>query len=473
MHLRSILAAAVISALLGAGAAIAVIQLWSDDGGEPQPVAANSVSAPSSDSDSSEQVSLSSSCLPASEVYEQLRPAVVEITSTVSARSPFEPSAEGSGSGIIIDEQGLILTNYHVIADADNLEVKFADGTTVSAQVVGRDPGSELAVIQANVSDQELTVAPLGDSDAVQVGDPVLAIGSPFNLEGTLTQGIVSALGRTYAQEDGTRPIRNMIQTDAAVNPGNSGGPLLDCQGEVIGINTLLENPTGDRVNVGVAFAVPINTAKRFLPDMLAGETVSHPWLGIAGQEVTPALAEDLDLPVDAGVYVTLVAADRTIRRWLASRSWLAIWIHRRDRGTRWRCRSSAAGRSYRWRSPWRSGLTRGTVRIRRPPERLPSGWPSLGTEHGEKSLSAADCEGTHPGPVGLAGPAGCHSCSGLQRGCGRHRVRSLDDHPADRGHREPVCHRYANCCAYSARDGEGAAAVTRSTDSQPFASCV
>ncbi|KPK46754.1 MAG: hypothetical protein AMJ77_05230 [Dehalococcoidia bacterium SM23_28_2] len=294
---------------------MAVIQLWSDDGGEPQPVAANSVSAPSSDSDSSEQVSLSSSCLPASEVYEQLRPAVVEITSTVSARSPFEPSAEGSGSGIIIDEQGLILTNYHVIADADNLEVKFADGTTVSAQVVGRDPGSELAVIQANVSDQELTVAPLGDSDAVQVGDPVLAIGSPFNLEGTLTQGIVSALGRTYAQEDGTRPIRNMIQTDAAVNPGNSGGPLLDCQGEVIGINTLLENPTGDRVNVGVAFAVPINTAKRFLPDMLAGETVSHPWLGIAGQEVTPALAEDLDLPVDAGVYVTLVAADSPAER--------------------------------------------------------------------------------------------------------------------------------------------------------------
>jgi S1-C subfamily serine protease len=219
------------------------------------------------------------------------------------------------GSGIIIDEQGFILTNYHVIADADNLEVKFADGTTVSAQVVGRDPGNDLAVIRANVSDGELTPAPLGDSDAVQVGDSVLAIGNPFNLEGTLTQGIVSALGRTYASEDGTRPIRNLIQTDAAVNPGNSGGPLLNCQGEVIGINTLLENPTGDRVNVGVAFAVPINTARQFLPDMLAGETVSHPWLGIAGQEVTPALAQDLDLPVDAGVYVTLVAAGSPAER--------------------------------------------------------------------------------------------------------------------------------------------------------------
>jgi S1-C subfamily serine protease len=321
MHLRSILTAAVVSALVSAGAAIAVVQLWPDDSGEVQGAAAISASAtststPAPDRNSSGQASLSSSaCLPAAEIYEQLRPAVVEITSTVSARSPFVPPAEGSGSGIIIDEQGLILTNYHVIADADNLEVKFADGTTVSAQVVGRDPGNDLAVIQANVSDEELTPAPLGDSDAIQVGDSVLAIGNPFNLEGTLTQGIVSAVGRTYAPEDGTRPIRNLIQTDAAVNPGNSGGPLLNCQGEVIGINTLLENPTGDRVNVGVAFAVPINTAEQFLPDMLAAETVSHPWLGIAGQEVTPALAQDLDLQVDAGVYVTLVAAGSPAER--------------------------------------------------------------------------------------------------------------------------------------------------------------
>jgi len=316
MYLRSILAAALVSALVSAGAAIAVVQLWPDDGGEAQPAAAiptpaNSASAPAPEGSSSDQASLSSSaCLPAAEVYDRLRAAVVEITSTVSARSPFGPPAEGVGSGIIIDEQGLILTNYHVIAEADNLEVRFADGTAVSAQVVGRDPGNDLAVIRVNVSGEELTPAPLGDSDAVQVGDSVLAIGNPFNLEGTLTQGIVSALSRTYAPEDGTRPIRNMIQTDAAVNPGNSGGPLLDCQGEVIGINTLLENPTGDRVNVGVAFAVPINTAEQFLPDMLAGETVSHPWLGIAGQEVTPALAQDIDLSVNAGVYVTLVAAN-------------------------------------------------------------------------------------------------------------------------------------------------------------------
>lgn len=315
MHLRSIVTVAVVSALVSVGAAIAVVQLWPDDSGEAQPVAANSASAPSSDGNSSGQASLGSGCLSAAEVYDRLRPAVVEITSTVSARSPFGPSAEGVGSGIIIDEQGHILTNYHVIADADSLEVKFADGTAVSAQVVGRDPGNDLAVIRADVSNEKLNAAPLGDSDAVQVGDPVLAIGNPFNLEGTLTEGIISALDRTYASENGTRPIRNMIQTDAPVNPGNSGGPLLNCQGEVIGINTLLENPTGDRVNVGVAFAVPINTAEQFLPDMLAAETVSHPWLGIAGQEVTPALAQDLDLPLDAGVYVTLVAAGSPAER--------------------------------------------------------------------------------------------------------------------------------------------------------------
>jgi S1-C subfamily serine protease len=320
MHLRSILTAVVVSALVSAGAAIAVVQLWPDDSGEVQGAAAISASAtststPAHDGRSSGQVSLGSGCLSAAEVYDRLRPAVVEITSTVSARSPFGPSAEGVGSGIIIDEQGHILTNYHVIADADSLEVKFADGTAVSAQVVGRDPGNDLAVIRADVSNEKLTAAPLGDSDAVQVGDPVLAIGNPFNLEGTLTEGIISALDRTYASENGTRPIRNMIQTDAPVNPGNSGGPLLNCQGEVIGINTLLENPTGDRVNVGVAFAVPINTAEQFLPDMLAAETVSHPWLGIAGQEVTPALAQDLDLPLDAGVYVTLVAAGSPAER--------------------------------------------------------------------------------------------------------------------------------------------------------------
>ena len=240
---------------------------------------------------------------------------MVEITSTQQGRSPFEPSGTAAGSGIVIDEQGTILTNNHVVADATNLEVTFSDNTTASAQVVRTDPGSDLAVIRADVSGQKLTAASLGDSDAIQVGDPVLAIGDPFQLEGTLTEGIVSATGRTFSEGQGTRPIRNMIQTDAAVNPGNSGGPLIDCHGEVIGINTALENPTGQDVNVGIAFAVPINTAKRSLSDMEAGQTVSHPWLGIAGEDVTPALASDLSLSVQSGAHITLVSAGSPAQR--------------------------------------------------------------------------------------------------------------------------------------------------------------
>ncbi len=313
MRLRLTIVATLVGAILGAVIAVAAIQFWSDDDVGAESATPVSTPAASSDSatgaNSSGQVSAGSECLSAAEIYDQVRPAVVQIVSTVRGSTPFGPQAEGTGSGIVIDQSGTILTNHHVIADADTLEVRFADGTVASAQVVGRDPGNDLALIRADVSGQELSVATLGDSDAVRVGDPVLAIGSPFNLEGTLTQGIVSALGRTYSQGGSTRPIRDMIQTDAAVNPGNSGGPLLDCEGEVIGINTLLENPAGDDVNVGVAFAVPIRTAERSLPEMSNGETIAHPWLGIAGQEVTPALADDLGLTTEAGVYVTLVAA--------------------------------------------------------------------------------------------------------------------------------------------------------------------
>ena len=298
--------------IVGGVAALAVAQFWPSNGGSAQPATAVSNPAPSSSSSSapSGATSLNSSCLSAAEVYDQVRPAVVEITSTEQGRSPFAPSGQASGTGIIIDAQGTILTNNHVVAGATNLEVTFSDKSTASAEVVGTDPGNDLAVIRADVSDEKLTAATLGDSDAIRVGDPVLALGNPFELEGTLTQGIVSATGRTFSSGQGTRPIRNMIQTDAALNPGNSGGPLLDCQGKVIGVDSALENPTGQDVNVGIGFAVPINTAKRFMSDMLAGKTVSHPWLGIAGEDVTPALAEDLNLSVQSGAYVTLVSPD-------------------------------------------------------------------------------------------------------------------------------------------------------------------
>jgi len=313
MRLRTTLIAIATSALLGATVAIAVVNVWPGDNNSA-PAAASTVLATSSTTaaDSAGQASLTSACLAASDVYDQLRPSVVEITSTVNGR--FGQS-EGEGSGVIIDEQGFILTNYHVVSGANTIEVTLADGSTLSATVVGSDASNDLAVIRVDPPAGGLTAAPLGDSDSLEVGDAVFAIGNPFGLEGTFTEGIVSALGRTYSDDSATRPLRNMIQTDAAVNPGNSGGPLVNCYGEVIGINTLLENPTGDGVNVGVAFAVSINTAKQVLPDMLAGSTVSHPWLGIAGQEITQALAQDFDLPTDGGVYVTLVAAASPAQR--------------------------------------------------------------------------------------------------------------------------------------------------------------
>jgi len=306
--------AALAVGLTGAALAVAAVQLWPDGGGGGEPntaaPAATATSGKSSDAGSSGKLALDSGCLSAADIYEQLRPAVVEITSTSGGRTPFGPQGQGLGTGIVIDKQGTILTNQHVVAGADSLEVKFSDGTTLPAQVLGNDPGDDLAAIRVEGTVPDLTPASLGDSSALRVGDPVLAIGNPFELEGTLTEGIVSATGRTFSPNGSSRPIRDMIQTDAPVNPGNSGGPLIDCRGKVVGINTALENPTGDTVNVGVAFAVPSNIAKSTLSDMLAGNTVSHPWLGIAGNDITPALKKDLGLSVDSGVYVILVSPD-------------------------------------------------------------------------------------------------------------------------------------------------------------------
>jgi S1-C subfamily serine protease len=301
-----ILASALVSALV----AIAVVNIWPDDN-DSSPAAASTgtttsptTTGSSSDSNGS-QTSLSSVCLAANDIYQRLRPSVVEITSTANGR--FGQS-EGSGSGVIIDEQGFILTNYHVVSGADDIEVTLDDGSTLAATMVGNDPGNDLAVIRVDPPAGGLTAARLGDADELRVGDAVFALGNPFGLEATFTEGIVSAVGRTYSPGTGTRPLRNMIQTDAAVNPGNSGGPLVNCYGEVVGINSLLENPTGQGVNVGIAFAVSINTAKRSLDDLTAGNSISHPWLGIAGRELTPALAKDLGVSATQGVYVVTVA---------------------------------------------------------------------------------------------------------------------------------------------------------------------
>ena len=313
MQFRKMAIIALAGAAVGSGIALGVVAAWPDGGGsKSQPSAQAPTPTGSSGQTSNDKPSgqvVDTSCLSAADIYEELRPSVVEIIATSGGTGPFG-QAQGEGTGIVIDTDGHILTNFHVAGDADGLEVKFADGTTAGAHLVGSDPGDDLAVIQVDGARSGLKPATLGDSSAVRIGDSVLAIGNPFQLEGTLTAGIVSALRRTFSSGSSTRPLSNMIQTDAPVNPGNSGGPLLNCRGDVIGIVTALENPTGADVNVGVAFAVPSDTATRSLDSMLAGETVSHPWLGVAGRDVTPDLAQQLDISVSSGVYLVLVQPD-------------------------------------------------------------------------------------------------------------------------------------------------------------------
>ena len=243
------------------------------------------------------------------DLYARVRPSVVRIVGQSTRGS------SGLGSGLVLDKQGHILTNYHVVQGFDQLDVTFADGAAVRASVVGADPGNDLAVLKVDAPAGELTPAVLGDSLKVRVGELVIAVGNPFGIDGSVTQGIVSGVGRTLSGSNGARPLRQLIQSDAAINPGNSGGALFNTRGEVIGITSAIENPSGERVFVGVGYAVPIETARRFLPDMLAGRTVSHPRLGVALQNVTPSLAARLGLNVDQGVLITSVEANTAAAR--------------------------------------------------------------------------------------------------------------------------------------------------------------
>src|ERR671935_68991 len=199
-------------------------------------------------------------------IYQQVSPGVVTITTVVAG--PFGRSGEGTGSGIVLDSKGDILTNYHVIANADQVQVKFSDGTTANATVVGTNSGYDLAVVRVSVAASKLHPVTLGDSDSLQIGDTVYAIGSPFGLSGSLTEGIVSNLHQSGSASGGSS-LSNLIQTDAAINPGNSGGPLVNAQGEVIGINSSIESPVDG--NVGVGFAIPINTVKQMLSSLERG----------------------------------------------------------------------------------------------------------------------------------------------------------------------------------------------------------
>jgi putative serine protease PepD len=241
-------------------------------------------------------------------IYRQVGPGVVNITSVVVQRDFFfNPiPREGAGSGSIIDTNGHILTNHHVIRDSTKLEVTLSDGSKWPAKFVGADPDNDLAVIKVDAPKEKLTVIPMGDSSELQIGQKVLAIGNPFGLGQTLTTGIISSLGRSIRSEAGTL-IEDVIQTDAAINPGNSGGPLLDSKGKIIGINSAIISPTG--ASVGIGFAIPGNTAKRIIPELISKGHVSYPWIGASVYPLIPEFAKSLGLKVERGAVIGEIVA--------------------------------------------------------------------------------------------------------------------------------------------------------------------
>jgi len=247
-------------------------------------------------------------------VYETVGSAVVNITNRGIAYDMFMQPVpqEGSGSGFIIDRQGHIVTNYHVIEGADQILVNMADGQDYEAVLVGSDPANDLAVIRIDAAGDLPEPLVLADSDALRVGQFVVAIGNPFGLEQTLTTGVISALGRIIQSPEDNRFIGEAIQTDAAINPGNSGGPLLDLTGRVIGVNSQIISPS--RASAGIGFAVSANTVRRVVPELIARGYYPHPWLGTYMLPLTSTAAQafreaGMDLPVDEGLYVVEVVS--------------------------------------------------------------------------------------------------------------------------------------------------------------------
>jgi len=297
---RQILAVALVSALFAAGAIAIIDRLASrvqPSGSAFTEATPAGLTNPATATDEQNNI----------EVYRTFSPGVVNVHSTSYSRDFFgfvEPQ-EGSGSGSVIDAEGNILTNYHVIEGATKLAVSFGGQKNYAAQVVGGDPDTDLAVIKLIERPKEpLTIIALGDSEKLEVGQKVLAIGNPFGLDRTLTTGVISGLQRPIRARNG-RPIEGAIQTDASINPGNSGGPLLDSHGRMIGINSQILSPSG--ASAGVGFAVPVNIAKRIVPQLLRSGEVRRPKLGIGTRDVQP-LKSQLDLPVADGVIILQVA---------------------------------------------------------------------------------------------------------------------------------------------------------------------
>jgi putative serine protease PepD len=297
-----------IAALIGGGVAVAIVAAFGGLSSKTTTVT-NVQDAPAAPTNASQ---INKGLTP-HEIYVRDAPGVAYVTSTIvqKTESPFlfgqETQRQGSatGSGIVIDGKGTILTNYHVVENAIKVTVSFEKGKAVEAQVVGKDPSNDLAVLRISTDGLTLHPLALGNSSAAQVGDPVYAIGNPFNLERTLTTGVVSALQREITAPNGFA-INNVLQTDAPINPGNSGGPLLNSAGQVIGINSQIETGGSGGGSVGIGFAVPINTAKSEITQLEKGGTVRGAYLGLTSLTIDGSLSA-LNLPVKSGALVQSV----------------------------------------------------------------------------------------------------------------------------------------------------------------------
>jgi S1-C subfamily serine protease len=249
-------------------------------------------------------------------IYREDAPGVVQITATSVTQAPSDPfnmlpstpqTTQSLGSGFVIDRAGHIVTNYHVIEGAQKIQVSFSGQDQLPATVVGKDRSTDVAVLKIDAHARALTPLPLGNSDAVRVGDPVYAIGNPFGLTRTLTTGVVSAVQRQIFAPNGV-PIESAIQTDAAINHGNSGGPLIDAGGRVIGVTSQIQTGSNtNQGNVGIGFAIPVNMVRDIAGQIIAHGKAEHAFLGLSAAAVTPQLKQLFNLPVGSGLLVQMV----------------------------------------------------------------------------------------------------------------------------------------------------------------------
>jgi len=303
-----------VAAVLGAGLALGGAALFGDLGKTTTVREIQAAASPAA----ATAISGNGARLSINDIYKRAAPGVVQVTSTTIVNVPADPffgnpllpqqqRQQSLGSGFVVDKAGHIVTNFHVVDGAKQVRVSFSNGASMKATVVGTDPSSDLAVLEIDASSRALTPLPLGDSDQIKVGDPVVAIGNPFGLDRTVTSGIVSAIQRAITAPNGYT-IDHVIQTDASINHGNSGGPLLNGRGEVIGVNSQIETGgSGSGGNVGIGFAVPSNTVKTVIAQLIRQGRIDRAFIGISAVPITRDLARVFRLPVSKGLLVQSV----------------------------------------------------------------------------------------------------------------------------------------------------------------------